>query len=643
MKTHSSLLLLLGSFWIANGFGAAPVVENVGNNLTVVHGAVNGALLQKQGKVLAFYGDPRAHPDAADMVLFTHHRRDVVWAGRALVEQGAKAVVPAQESNLFDQVESYWSKFQQARIHDYAQQTTKILRESLPVTKTVRGGETILWEGVSIRVLDTPGYTRGAITYLLPQDGKTIAFTGDLIYGDGRLLDLYSMQDAIPEAKIGGYHGYAARLGDLVASLRKVAAEKPDLLIPVRGPLITDPQFAIDRMIKRIEALYANYLSIDALRWYFKEAHIQAKARRVLGTAQVNGIPQAETFPGGLPPWVVAMDNSRLILSADGSGFLIDCGSARVMEELKQRHSIGKLRGIEGIFITHYHDDHTDQVPALVKAFGSTVYAFRDLSDLLAQPSAYRLPCLTTASIHLSGPLSDGATWRWKEFQFTAYDFPGQTFYHDALLVEKDQGEKILFAGDSFTPTGIDDYCLQNRNFLHAGTGFFKCLELVEKLPPETWLINQHVEPAFRFSAEQLRSLREKLTQRLSLLRDLSPWDDPNYLLDEGWARFYPYATTTQASKTARCILKIMNHSPQVQTYSLTANLPRGWTIEAITPPSVCVPPRQEGTVEIKFTVSPNCRPGSFVVSADIQWPGGDLREWTEALIQVEPASRELR
>lgn len=632
---------LLASLWIANVCGAAPAVENLSDDLTVVHGAVNGALLRQHGKVLAFYGDPRVHPDPVDTVLFTHHRRDVAWAGQVLVTQGAKAIVPARESILFSQVESYWSKFQQARFHDYTQQTTKILRESMAVTRTVQGGETIAWGDVSIRVLDTPGYTRGAVTYLLPLGSKTIAFTGDLIYGDGRLLDLYSLQDAIPEAKIGGYHGYAARLGDLVTSLRKVAAEKPDLLIPARGPIISDPQIAIDRLIKRIQALYANYLSIDALRWYFKDEHIQTKARRVLGTPQVDWMPQSETFPHGLPNWIAAMDNSRLIRAGDGSGFLVDCGSSRVLEELKQRRSNGKLSGVDGLFITHYHDDHTDQVPALVKAFGSTVYAFRDLSDLLAQPSAYRLPCLTMASINLSGQLSDGATWRWKEFRFTAYDFPGQTLYHDALLVEKDQGEKILFVGDSFTPTGIDDYCLQNRNLLHDGMGFFKCLEVVEKMPRDTWLINQHVEPAFRFSTTQLRTLRETLVQRLSLLRDLAPWDDPNYLLDEGWARFYPYATQTQAGKTTRCILKIMNHSPQAQTYSVTAHLPRAWRIEAITPPLLCVPPRQEGAVEIKFTVPQDCRPGGYVMSADIQWPGGDLREWTEALIDVEPSKRD--
>lgn len=63
-------------------------------------------------------------------------------------------------------------------------------------------------------------------------DGQRIAFTGDLIYGDGKLLDLYSLQDVISEAKMMAYHGYAARLAD-VASLNRLAAERPTLLVRV--------------------------------------------------------------------------------------------------------------------------------------------------------------------------------------------------------------------------------------------------------------------------------------------------------------------------------------------------------------------------------------------------------------------------
>jgi glyoxylase-like metal-dependent hydrolase (beta-lactamase superfamily II) len=63
----------------------------------------------------------------------------------------------------------------------------------------VRDGDQIGWQGIAIRVLATPGYTRGAVSYLVEVDGKRIACVGDLIYGDGKILDLYSLHAAISQ------------------------------------------------------------------------------------------------------------------------------------------------------------------------------------------------------------------------------------------------------------------------------------------------------------------------------------------------------------------------------------------------------------------------------------------------------------
>jgi glyoxylase-like metal-dependent hydrolase (beta-lactamase superfamily II) len=52
----------------------------------------------------------------------------------------------------------------------------------------VRGGEVQDFDGVRIEVIDTPGYTRGAVSYWLETGGKRIACTGDLIYGAGQLF-----------------------------------------------------------------------------------------------------------------------------------------------------------------------------------------------------------------------------------------------------------------------------------------------------------------------------------------------------------------------------------------------------------------------------------------------------------------------
>ena len=85
------------------------------------------------------------------------------------------------------------------------------------------------------------------------------------------------------------------------------------------------------------------------------------------------------------------------------------------------------------------------------------------MSEVIGNPAAFRLPCLTTRPIPIENAKRDGETVRWNEWQFTFWNFPGQTLYHGGLVARRDDGQTYLFVGDSFTPSGMDDYCMQNR------------------------------------------------------------------------------------------------------------------------------------------------------------------------------------
>ncbi|HRZ91963.1 MAG TPA: MBL fold metallo-hydrolase [Candidatus Paceibacterota bacterium] len=627
--------LCLAGAPLAEAVESARGLEIVVPGIEVIRGPVNGVQIERNGRRLLVYGDPREEPAAADAVLFTHHRRDVVWAGRGLVSGGARAIVPAAETNLFSGVDRFWALFETNRFHDYSQQTTKVLGEPMRVSQPVRGGEVVRWEGLPIRVLDTPGYTRGAVSYVIEQGGQRIVMTGDLIVEDGKLLDLYSLQDALPEAKVGGYHGYAARLGDLISSLRRVASEEPDILVPSRGPVIREPRAAIETLIRRIQAFYANYLAIDALRYYFGDSHMQAKARRVLEPgAAIDWLPMAKLCPE-LPEWILRIGNSRLVVSADRSGFLVDCGSPRILEQIEKLLAEGRIRRVEHVFITHYHDDHTDQVAKLVERCGATVHATRFNWDILERPGDYRLPCLTAHPIRVSGRSESGARWRWKEFEVAIDYFPGQTLYHDALWMKRDGGEQVYFIGDSFTPSGIDDYCLLNRNLLEEGGGYFRCLDILRAAGPDVILINEHVDPGFRFSAGQIGHMTEALRRRAGLLGELLAGDGINFGLDESWARFHPYAVSAGAGRSARLGLRVMNHASVEREYTVRIHPPAGWAVEDVRPNPIRIPAHTEGEVALSLQAEADAAAGWRLVTADLEWPGGCLREWTEAMVSA--------
>lgn len=598
------------------------------SGVRLLPGPVNGLLVNES---VVVYGDPTARVTKASHVLFTHARRDVVWAGEALAGKGAAVVVPQRERQLFEHPDAFWQSYETKRFHDYTQVNTKVLRKALKVSQAVQGGDALNISGLKIEVLDTPGYTPGSVSYLFELGGKRIACTGDLIYGDGQLFDVSSLQDAIPEAKARGYHGYAARAGDLMESLRKIAAWKPDVIVPARGPLIENPRASIDKLILRLQTLMASHFATDALLWYWGPDNLRIRSRKVLDGRPVDSMAMAEQRP--LPEWAVAVGNSRVLISKSGNAFVVDAGYKGLMPALDDMQSKGRVKSVEGIWITHYHDDHTDYAQQLASKSQCPIYFTSSMTDVLEKPSHYRLPCLTESAITSGKPQPDGAKMRWHEFQFTFFRFPGQTLYHGGLLVERDGGEALFFVGDSFTPSGIDDYCLQNRDFVNEGEGILYCLRVLQQLRSDAWLINQHVAPTFRFSTGQFDRMRKELMKRAAVLKELSPWPDPNYAVDESWAAVHPYGTTTRRGASVTLELRIFNHSPRAETYAAKWNLPVGWRVLKADQRTT-IAPRSEGALRVTIAAE---TPGLHAVTADVSFAGRTLREWIEALVRVQP------
>lgn len=576
--------------------------------------AVNSVLV---GRNTAIYAAP---PGKIARVLLTHARRD------AFDTNGAPVVVPLAGKELFANPQAFWTKLESARFHDYAQQSTKAPVQPLRIERTVAPGDTLDIDGVRIRVLGTPGYARDAVSYLLEAGGKRVACTGDLIYGDGQIFDLYSLQDAVPDAKARGYHGYAARAGDLIRSLRAIATAKPDVILPARGPAILDPQRSISRLIDRLQSFLQSHFETDALRWYWGDENHRIRSGAVERPMDI--LPMAELSK--LPADILPIGNSRLILSRTGNAFVVDAGYRDLLPELRKLRNAGRLRDVEGIWITHYHDDHTDYIGDVAAEFGSPVYFTQPMAEVMGNPGAFRLPCLTTKGVPASGAKRDGETLAWREWKFTFWHFPGQTLYHGGLVAERD-GQAYLFTGDSFTPSGMDDYCMQNRNILRPGEGYEFCLRRIASLPPSTWLLNQHVEPIFRYTQAQMKRMQSELSERSAILAELSPWPDINYMVDESWARVYPYGSDVAAGEIVELRLRITNHAPERMTYRARWNLPAGLALVSADRERA-IPARRDGVLRARIRAA---EPGLHVVTADVSFSGRDLNKWTEALVRV--------
>src|SRR5918993_1385498 len=158
--------------------------------ITFQQGLVNSVRI---GSSTAVYG-VAASAKSVRRLLLTHARRDAI--GRH--PKGVALFVPAAERESFTDPRKSWEAFESSRFHDYAQRSTKTPTEPYDIFRAVSDKEEITASEARITVIASPGFTPGAVSYLVEARGKRILCTGDLIYGDGKLLDLYSLQDAIP-------------------------------------------------------------------------------------------------------------------------------------------------------------------------------------------------------------------------------------------------------------------------------------------------------------------------------------------------------------------------------------------------------------------------------------------------------------
>src|SRR5206468_4905049 len=110
-----------------------------------------------------------------------HHHRDQAQGDHLAVERRIPIAVPAHERYLFEDVERFW---QNRRIFELYQVRNDFfsLTQNIPVAASLRDYDTFRWRGHEFFVQPTPGHTIGSISLVGNVDGRSVAFSGDLMY-----------------------------------------------------------------------------------------------------------------------------------------------------------------------------------------------------------------------------------------------------------------------------------------------------------------------------------------------------------------------------------------------------------------------------------------------------------------------------
>ncbi|MHB9130316.1 MAG: MBL fold metallo-hydrolase [Armatimonadota bacterium] len=552
-----------------------------------------------------------------DTLLFTHHHRDQVYGAQGLK---ATVIVPAAEREFFADPMAFWQS-QESRWHIYnVHPHHQMLTEPIKVDRTIDDGDTLQWGPARITALATPGHTDGGMSYLVEVDGRRIAFSGDLIYDAGKVWELYSLQKG--NDLVTDYHGFLGARQQVLAGLNRILEMQPDNLVPSHGVMMSHPAAAVAALRSRLQQCYDNYAAISALRWYFPQMFSEYAGSRYV-------MPIRQGTPA--PDFLKHVGTTWVLISETGAAFVMDCGSEEIISAVHAWQAVGEITAVEGLWVTHYHDDHVEKVPAFQQAFDCELIADESVAQVIADPLAWRLPCISPSVARVDRRTHDNDRWQWHEFTMTAYHFPGQSLHHGGLLVEG-RGLRMFFAGDSNTPAGIDDYSAQNRNFLGDGVGFDRCIALLQELKPDL-IFNPHVDVAFDYTEEEYRTMRANLATRRHLFRDLFPWDDANYGIDEAWVYCYPYEQHVKSGAQVHIEAVVTNHSSFRRDITCQPMLPCAWNTTP-SPVIATIPAKSVGRIALTFDVPADVT-GRIVIPLDVTTREFHLPQFTEFVIQI--------
>ena len=614
--------------------GANARLEPITEHVSIYKDAVNVGVIRKNGKTLLIdSGDASILRDAkelrlgsVDRVLYTHYHRDQCSGALQLKKAGVRINAPASELQFFDGATQFWldaNNILNDRMNFRPEMM--VLRESVTTDRGLLPGEVIDWEGLPIHVVATPGHTDGSLSYVIQVDGKGIVFSGDVIYGAGKIWEFYSLQMGFLGMR-ADYWGFGGTVPKLLQSATAILSHKPSVLIPSHGEAIHNPKDAIASLQSQLDSVMKNYFSLTA--WRISPFHKKENAA-------APAIPMLPPLsPVNLPSWLHKVEGaatSYCIVAEDKSIILFDCGFPPVVEALNRMVASGQISGVDAIWASHYHDDHTTSINVVRQKYGAKVYIQKELQDILENPMAYSMPALFTEGIHIDHVLAEGEVIHWKDYKLTSYYFPGQTLYHDGLLIEHD-GTRVFMSGDSFANWGIDDYCSYNRNFIGKDgeiAGYKRCLKLLLQLKPDL-LCAAHWGPK-PVSQEYLQKTLDLLEEREKMLTQLLPWDDPNFGLDPYWIRAYPYRQSVFPGQTVTLEARIYNHSDSSREASAELRAPLGWQVENAE--SATIPAHSEGKIRLT-ALAPQSPPiRRQILGLAIHFDQYNLGEFAEAIV----------
>jgi glyoxylase-like metal-dependent hydrolase (beta-lactamase superfamily II) len=552
-------------------------------------------------------------------VLLTHHHRDQAQGLRRAVDAGIRIWAPPVDAPLLAQAGTLWRRRKVENDYDLRQDRFSVA-EDVPLAGTVAEYRTTRFGDFDVYALPTPGHTVGSLTYVVGVGGRRLAFSGDLVYGDGRLWSL-----AATQWSYSGVEGLAATH----VSCGVLADHEPDVLLPAHG----DPVAAVQESLTKARARVQELVDMRALGpWDLEDMRLH---------------PWRPVTPHLLRNRA-SFANSYALLSETGAALIVDfgydvtTGLTPTTERWARRALLWPLdalrrdHGVERIEVavpTHFHDDHVAGLNLLREVEGTVVWAPENVAPVLEAPARYDLPCLWFDPIAVDRALPLGEPVRWHEYELTVYPLPGHTLHAAAISFEVD-GRRVLAVGDQ--QTGDDDrsrlnYQYRNRFRLDD---FVASAALYRALRPDL-IVSGHWGPQ-EVTDELLDQLEADGARLAELHRELLPLEDVDFGAEGFGARIEPYRSLVAPGGEVALEVAVLNPFDREETATVRLAAPAGWTVEPAAREAALGP---KGTATVPFVVRApaDAPPGRRVLAADLTVGAARFGQQAEALVEVGP------
>ena len=562
--------------------------------------------------VLVDFGDGRVLDHLEELgvervtdVLLTHHHRDQLGGLARAAEAGIRIWAPPAEVELIAGMDERWPRRPTWNDYDLRQDRFSLLA-SVPVTGTVAEYRTRRYGAIDVYTLPTPGHTLGSVTYLVEVDGRRLAFTGDLVHGDGRVWSI-----AATQWTYSGIEGSVAT----ITSAAVLAERKPDVLLPSHGGPVEDPQASLAALEQRIQRLVdlrlpAPWDALERVREPFEAVTPHLLRNRTMFAT--NYVLRSETGAALLVDFGYDVATTAMPTERTARRTLLWS-----LDALRRDHGVER---IDAALVTHYHDDHVAGLNLLREVEGAEVWAPANVAPILERPERYDLPCLWFDPIPVDRTISFEQPFRWHEHELTVYPLPGHTRFAAAIGFEVD-GRRILVTGDQQTdePNGRSLLNLQYRN-RGLPENFVESAELYRRLRPEL-VLGGHWLP-FELTDERLEQLTVDAERFVEAHRDVLA--EESFGVGGFGARIEPYRAAPGRTEFA---VAVRNPFDRPETARVRLVVPDGWEVEPAER-EVALAPR--GEAGVTFTVDAT---GPGVLAADLTVGETAFGQQAEAIV----------